>query len=136
MVATTPAGRKLHGYELHSKARQGVGTLALIAILTLIGTFLDYSQLPPGVSSFTRNLVMSIDVGILAIFVGLAIWASKRPLPAAIIGLVLYVAIHGTLAVLNPSTIAKGILLKMAIVLALAKAIQAGSARARLERAG
>jgi len=136
LFATTPVGRKLQGYELHSKAKQAAVILGVIAFLTLIGTFVDMSQLPPGASSTTRNVVMMIDFGILACFVGLSAWATKQPLPAAIVGLVLYLGIHILIGVLNPETIPKGIILKIFIVIALAKAIQAGSARQKLESMG
>jgi hypothetical protein len=65
-------------------------------------------------------------VGVGVIFLALYFWARKQPLPAAIVGLVLFITYVVLLAVLNPATIAQGILMKIIVIAVLVNSIQAG----------
>jgi predicted RND superfamily exporter protein len=72
-----------------------------------------------------------LDCGFLAVgalFIVFAFIIKQYPVPITIISLVLYLACAGVMAYLNPATLAAGAVVKIIIIVALAKSIQ--SARA------
>ncbi len=73
-----------------------------------------------------RNLVLVTSAGLFVIHVGLYFWAKTAPLAAAVVSLLLFVTLHTANAALDPSTIWKGLVIKVAFILVLYKAIQAG----------
>lgn len=73
-----------------------------------------------------RNLVLVTSGGLFAVHLGLYVWAKTAPLAAAVVSMLLFVTLHTANAALDPSTIYKGIVIKVLFVLVLAKAIQAG----------
>ncbi|TNF38611.1 MAG: zinc ribbon domain-containing protein [Deltaproteobacteria bacterium] len=73
-----------------------------------------------------RNLVLGLNLGLSAIHVGLYFWARTSPFPAAIVALALFVTLHLTEAVIEPSSLVRGILIKILFLVALIKAVQAG----------
>lgn len=132
--ATTSAGAKLQGAELHKKSKSAAGALCVVAVLLAIGGFIDLSKLPANVDPQLRMIVMGIDFGVAAVFFLLFIWALKQPFPAAIVGLVLFILLQVLIAVGNPLALFQGIIVKIIIVVVLVKAIQAGAAHRRLMR--
>jgi len=76
----------------------------------------------------TDEVTAGIMFGVAAVFFGLAWWASKNPFGAAVVGLVLFVTIHLGDAVLDPTAIYKGIIVKVIVVVILVKAIRDGLA--------
>jgi hypothetical protein len=64
--------------------------------------------------------------GLFLIHVGLYFWAKTAPLAAAVASLLLFVTVHTANAAMDPHTIYKGVVIKVAFVVILAKAIQAG----------
>ncbi len=97
--ASTSAGQKLQGDQLHATAKKASGALLAVAIIQSIVPALLLSI----VASNTRGpkpdmLIPAIIVGaVAAVFWGLYLWSRRQPLPAAIVGLVLY----GTLLAIN-----------------------------------
>lgn len=80
-----------------------------------------------------RTLVAAIVWGFIGahaalalVFVGLFFAAGRYPLAAAVASLVIYLSVTAALAVLNPLTIANGLLIKIIIVTALMGGITAG----------
>ena len=67
-------------------------------------------------------------------YLGLAFWSRKMPFPAAIVGLVIFLTLIAAGAVLDPSDLYKGILVKVLVIVGLARAIQAGARCRALER--
>jgi hypothetical protein len=65
------------------------------------------------------------------VFIGLGVFVNKAPVVCTAIGLVLYIAGWAITAVLDPTMIAKGIILKIIIIVALVKALQAAIAYQR-----
>jgi hypothetical protein len=74
------------------------------------------------------NLVLAIVVGLCAAHVGLWVWAKWQPLAAAIIAFLLFVGVQSLQAVVDPSTIYKGLIIKIGFTLAIIRAINAGLA--------
>lgn len=104
-VAATAAGQKLQGDELQKTAKKAKGALLAVAILQTLGIGLVFFLLnnanSRGVSLSAlpgmMQVLIAVQAGVAAIFWGLWFWARVSPLPAAIVGLVLY----GTLVVLS-----------------------------------
>jgi hypothetical protein len=73
-----------------------------------------------------RDMLLGTTLVLFVLHLGLYVWAKTAPLAAAIAALCLFVTVHVANAAIEPSTIYKGIVIKVAFVLILAKAIQAG----------
>jgi hypothetical protein len=63
-----------------------------------------------------------------AVMTGLAIWGKRAPLAAVLCGTATYAVVNVANTIRDPATIAQGLLLKLVIVLLLAKGIKAGLA--------
>jgi hypothetical protein len=69
-----------------------------------------------------------INLILVAVMTGLAIWGKRAPLPAVLVATATYAVVNVANAIRDPATIAQGLLLKLVIVLFLAKGIKAGLA--------
>ncbi|HEY7118619.1 MAG TPA: zinc ribbon domain-containing protein [Tepidisphaeraceae bacterium] len=104
--ATTAAGQKLQGDELRKTAKKAAGALLAVAILQTLGVgllFVLLQNLPGarrGALPQAAQILIGAQVGVAVIFWGLWFWARVSPLPAAIVGLVLY----ATLVTINVVT--------------------------------
>lgn len=72
------------------------------------------------------QLVLGLNFGLMAIHVGLYFWARTSPFPAAVVALAIFVTLHLTEAVIDPTSLYRGILIKVLFLIALVKAVQAG----------
>ena len=63
-----------------------------------------------------------------AIFIVLGILVKKFPVPATILGLILYLGGNAVFALLNPGSLAAGALVKILVIIGLVKAMQAAFA--------
>lgn len=129
-MATTEAGQELQSRELAKQARKAAGALLAVAILQAIfGTIILF-----GMGAFADDApdnginaaVIGSVYGIAVVFFALYLWARKSPLPAAIVGLVVFVSLHSFEAVVDPTSLGRGIIVKIIIIVVLVKAIQAG----------
>jgi len=66
-----------------------------------------------------------------AVFIGLGFAVKTYPIPATVLGLVLYVAGIAIFGFINPASLFQGIIFKILVVVALAKSIQAAIAYER-----
>lgn len=98
----------------------GIGVWYLVSGLVL--TMIMHDQL----TSEGRKLLLGTHGGLFVIHVGLWWWAKKAPLAAAVVSLILFISLHVANAVMDPSQIYKGIVIKVLFVAVLVKAIQAG----------
>jgi hypothetical protein len=129
-VASTETGRSLQADQLKQQSRKAAGALLAVAILQVIfGTFMYLVAR----NEVANNPELTVDraaigtvYGVGGLFFALYLWARKNPLPAAIVGLVIFVSLHLLDAVLDPTAIARGIIVKIIIIVVLIKAIQAG----------
>jgi hypothetical protein len=90
--ATTSAGQKLQADELHKTAKKASGALLAVAIIQTIvcGVLLAIAGANGRIDVMFANAIF-IGMGAIAvIFWGLWGWSRRQPLPAAIVGLVLY----------------------------------------------
>ena len=94
--ATTGAGQSLQLDELHKQSRKAANWLLVVAVIQIaIGALLFVvSKNMQGGNALIDMGAMSIAAMIVGVlFLGLFFWARKQPLPAAIVGLVLYVTL-------------------------------------------
>ena len=62
------------------------------------------------------------------LFLGLWFWARSSPFPAALTALIIYVTLNVAGIVMEPESASQGIIIKIFIILGLAKAVQSGYA--------
>jgi hypothetical protein len=133
-MPSTFAGRQLVSEELKKNLKKAKNALLTVAIIqTLFGLLIfgvAKSNMPAG-QSFPPVLLITL-FGIALIFFGLYAWARHHPLPAAIVGLTLFVTLHLIDAIADPSQLGRGIIMKIIIVAMLIQAIQAGIKYKRL----
>ena len=98
----------------------GIGIWYLVSGLIMLAIVKD--QLTPE----GRVFLLGTHLGLFAVHVGLYVWARIAPLAAAVVSLVLFLTLHLANAVLEPSSIYKGMIVKVLFVVVLVKAIQAG----------
>lgn len=153
-VATTSAGLKLQTDQLHQQAKRASGALLAVAIIQTVlgGIVVALLAGTAGARAGGPALMMLLVpvMGVAAIFWGLYIWSRRNPLPAAIVGLVVYVSLWaldvvaaiaaaandpggtGPGAALNRPT--NGLFMRIIIVVILARAISAGVQHRKLLR--
>ena len=132
--AGTGVGRTLQAAELHKQAKKAAGALLAVAILQTVVGAIVLVALGNTVPAPLRNAAMVQVFGIAAVFFGLYAWARKQPLPAAIVGLIVYVTLNLIYGIMNPETLVQGIIVKLIIIGVLVSAIQAGVKYRQLQR--
>ena len=152
-IASTAAGQQLQADQLHKQARRASGALLAVAIITTIVGVIIFalaSQIStPGGTAPGQTQVIPVDRGaavvmliVAAVFWGLYVWSRSQPLPAAIVGLVIY----ATLIIINvishlsaigqegaPPGLGVGCI-DIVIMVVLAQAISAGAQYRKLMR--
>lgn len=140
--SATGIGLKLKAQELEKQAKSAATALLITAILGVIGLFFlavlfqQAENNPNEVVDWSVAKAMLIGQSLFCLtFFGLWIWARSSPLPAAIVGMVIFVSIHVVTAVIDPATIIQGIIFKIIILYMLCKAIGGGLKHRELMRA-
>jgi hypothetical protein len=77
------------------------------------------------------QMIYGATVALGVIFVILGIMVYTYPVPATVLGLVLYIGAAAIFAFLNPASLVQGVILKIIVVVALVKSIQAAVAYQR-----
>ncbi|MCC6676198.1 MAG: zinc ribbon domain-containing protein [Phycisphaerales bacterium] len=134
--ATSESGRALQLDELHRRARTARNILFFLAILQLL---FAGALTALGASDATGRsnglLVLGAAVGVVGLlFLILGFWAGRNPLPASIVGLVLYATLVVGDALASPATIIQGAIIKVFIIIVLAKAVSAGVRHRQLKK--
>ncbi len=139
--ASTAAGQKLQSDELSKQARKASGALLTVAIIQTVmcGIVVMIANSNKRLDFLMQNGAFLGIAGAAGIFWGLYFWARRQPLPAAIVGLVLYVTLVAVNVILSARQMAKGGVgnggfggvgvgwLDIVIIVVLAQAITAGS---------
>ncbi len=81
------------------------------------------------------NMLLAVNIALGALYLVLWWWAKKKPLPAAVIALLLFITTHVINAVMQPESLAQGILVKILFTLALVRAITAANEERNLTAA-
>jgi hypothetical protein len=133
-MPSTGAGRQLVSEELQKHLKKAKGALLAVAIMQSIFGLIIFgvtkATLPAG-HGLPPILFITI-FGIAVVFYGLYAWARHNPLPAAIVGLTVFVTLHLIDGMVDPAQLARGIFVKIIIVAILVQGIQAGIKYKRL----
>ncbi len=104
-------------YEKSVKnARTGLYVLAGLQVA--IGLY-EYFTID---DAFLAGIALAIDAGIGAVFLALALWSRKKPVPAFLTALIFYIVVHAGFMMLDPSVFFKGIIFKAFVIYGLYKA--------------
>jgi hypothetical protein len=79
--------------------------------------------------------VLGLNLFLAAVMLGLWIWSKRALLPAIITALAVYVTVMVASALYDPSTLAQGVIMKVIIIVALARGVQSTVAARKLELA-
>jgi len=130
-IASSAAGTTLMIDELAKTTKKAFGALLAVGILQAL--FATFITVMTARSAGTAPALITAVIlgGISVLFLSLAVWARKSPLPAAIVGLVVYATlliIDGIIGVLSghPEVIIQGALVKLVIITCLAQAVSSG----------
>lgn len=78
------------------------------------------------------TMLLVVNIALAVIYFGLWIWAKRNPYLAALIALLLFLTVIVVSAVIEPKSLAQGVLLKILFIMALARAVKAGADERRL----
>jgi len=106
----------MEGYDKPVKKAKNI--LFAIAAIQLIGIYFAFQQF-----GLERTITIILSVGVALLFFLLALWTKKKPFDAIIIGLVLYSVLVAANAILDPSTIIQGLIMKIGIYVLLISAL-------------
>ena len=137
VLAATSAGRALQSAELCKIAGRASKALLAVTILQLLfGTILILT-LPIRTPTGEPVDKLPVLVSVFGIGIGFALlswWARSAPLPAAVVGLIAFITVHGLDAVVDPTAIVRGIVVKIIVIVVLAQAISAALKHQRLKK--
>jgi hypothetical protein len=105
-----------------------------VGILYGVSALILYAMMGDQLTSDGKAILLGTNFGLLAIHIGLWVWARTAPFPAAVVALVLFVTVHAVNAVLEPESIYKGIVIKIIFLVVLIKAVQAGHKANQMRR--
>ena len=106
----------MEGYDKPVKKARNI--LFAIAAIQLIGIYFAFQQY-----GLARTIIIILSVGVALLFFLLALWTKEKPFDAIIIGLVLYSVLVAANAILDPSTIIQGLIMKIGIYVLLISAL-------------
>ena len=112
------------------QAKKGrVALLVVGGLQTLAGVF-EAVMADAGLELF----VFAVNLGLAGVFFGLAWWCRWQPFAAAIVGLFLFAGLHLLNAIVDPSVILNGIIVKVIVITMLVRAVKAGLAHREFVR--
>ncbi len=132
--AATQAGQELQARDLARQAKKAATALLAVALIQLIlGGLVVFLLKKELQAADAWGLALAEVFGVGTLYLGLFFWARQQPLPPAIVGLVVYVTLQIATAIhVGPEALWKGILVKVIIIVVLARAIGAGVQHRRL----
>jgi hypothetical protein len=128
VMPATAAGYQVQAQELTAVTRKAGGALLTVAIIQLIvgGVVYLSARTLPAAQTTQAIVISAIVAGVGIVFLALYGWSRVNPLAAAITGLSLYVLIQLGDAMLDPTAIARGFIVKLFVISVLCRAISAG----------
>lgn len=135
-LAGTAAGAVLQSQALGKQVKKAAQALLVVAVIQSLGAIvftLMMSHAPAARQAQSLPGLVVLYV-IASLFWALYIWACWQPLPAAITGIIFFVSLHLLDAMINPASLASGIIIKVMVIAMFIKAIDAGLKCRKLER--
>lgn len=77
--------------------------------------------------------VLITNLVLAAVMAGLALWGKRSPLPALLVATAVYAVVQVAAASMDPSTLAGGIIVKIAVVIFLVRGIKSALALRGME---
>lgn len=109
-------------HMLHAgKMRSASQSLVWVAGLMVLGQLFVF-----GMGGGEDVLGLVVGLGIAALFFGFWRWSKRQPLAATASALGVFVTLHVANAVLDPATIAQGLIVKIVILVVLVRGVRAG----------
>lgn len=105
-----------------------------VGILYMVSAVLITAMMGVDFGSDVGMMILGTNAALLAIHIGLFIWAKKAPFAAAVVALCLFFTVHLINAILDPTTIYQGLIIKIAFLVILIKAVKAGQYANQLRR--
>jgi hypothetical protein len=135
-LASSHAGQALQSEALLKQMKSAFGALLAVAILqTLAAAVVVIAAMNIRDASQPEMVAAAVVVSIIALgFYGLAIWARFAPFPAAITGLCILLTLWALDAMLDPTSLVRGLIIKIIIIIFLVRAIKAGATHRRLSK--
>lgn len=106
---------------LDKLAKHARGVLVLLAAVQLIGGAIHYVA-----GGLVEPMAIAFTFGLGVIFGALAIWARKDPLTAVLVGLGFWATVVGVEAVIEPSSLFNGMILKAIVIVMFVNGISTG----------
>jgi hypothetical protein len=122
IVASTEDG-------LDKLAKHARGVLVVLAVVQLAAAAILYFV---GAMREPVELATTIVIGL--VFVGLAMWARKDPLPAVSVGLGIWIAGQAMAVLIEPASLYNGLLVKVAILAMFWNGISTGRTYNEMKR--
>ena len=121
---TPPKAKALDGVDrewdrtqIEPQLEKGRKWIGAVAILYVLGGLMFFF--------LTQNtMVLVVNLVLAGIQAGLWLWAKQNLLPAAVTALVLFVTVHLASAVVDPSSLFQGIIVKVIFIVVLAQTIR------------
>lgn len=101
--------------------RSARSSLIWVGILTAFGHLVLFGQ-----SGGSDVLGLMIGIGLAALYLGLWQWSKQQPLGATAAGLGIYVTLLVGNALVDPFTLARGVIFKVIILVVLIRGVRAG----------
>ncbi len=106
--------------EAKEKIKSARNTLYVLSGIMAVFGFIQYG--------FHESVVaLGIDFGLSLIYLALAFWTDSKPLIAVLIGLLLYLTLIVVNAIVDPTSLFRGIIWKVVIISFLGKGIYSAS---------
>lgn len=130
----TSAARAMIEDDLRKQMKKASTALLIVAVLQaafgpvalMVMKAKAEKDAGPGAVMEIEPISYVIVFGLAIAFFGLWLWSRVNPFAAAIVGLVLFVSVHLLDAVADPAQLARGILVKIIVIVMLVQAIKAG----------
>lgn len=102
----------------------GRGWILALAIMQTLGSFVLFGMQNSVEGGETPVLSLAIMLGLAAIFFGLWIWGKTAPFAALLTALIVFVSFHLLDAVIDPTSLLRGILVKIIVLVGLSSALK------------
>src|SRR5215470_452273 len=70
------------------------------------------------------TMLLAVNIGLGFVYLGLWWWAKRNAPTATIVALILFITVHAVNAFIDPTTIAQGVIVKIAVIAALVAAVK------------
>jgi hypothetical protein len=81
------------------------------------------------------KLLLAANAGLAALYLGMMVWSRRKPVAATLTALLTFITVHAINAVLEPSSLAQGVIIKIVFIVILGTAVREAVVARRVLRA-